>query len=266
MKEQLIKLLGASLEARFTTALTLLATLVAGGLLSWSIVRQDAAAGRSSARGVAREWAANMAVEVRHSLSALDVMATMVRQADGGIERFQELTPHFFTNYPALLDLEMQPDGIIRNVYPRQGNEGAIGVNLWESDANVPLLRAIRDSGELTVQGPLKLFQGDHECLVARQPLYFDHPAEPRRFWGFVTAIIRFDKLIEQAGFEALADNGYLYELRGAYNLTGKERVIASSGEMLFDNAVSGVIRLPGGNWTLHIIPAHGWNNPRLTR
>jgi len=264
MQELWARLVGEPLAGRHLTALTLMFALLSGALLSWHLVRQDADARRRSAEGTVREWAANLQVELRHSLSVLDVMATVVRQADGSIGRFQELAPHFFTNYPAVLDLEMQKDGIIHDVYPREGNEGAIGVNLWESDADVPLLKVIRDTGELTVQGPIKLFQGPFEGLVARKPLYFDRPGEPRSFWGFVTAIVRIDKLVERAGFADLAKAGFHYELRGAYSATGKERVIARSGEAPLADTVSGAVHLPGGNWALHVEPVGGWTRPVL--
>ncbi len=248
------------LRGKENAILTFLACLLVGYLISISIIGRNTDAARQEARGTAREWAANLEVEMSHSISVLDVMATMVRQADGGIDDFQKLAPHFFTNYPAVLDLEMQKDGIIVDVYPREGNEAAIGVNLFESGENVDAVKATRDSGKLTLAGPVKLFQGI-DGIAARMPLYFDRPGEPHKFWGFVAAIFTLDKLIELAKFDDLQAKGYLYELRRTSVVTGGERVISRSGERELVDAVSSAINIPGENWDLHIEPVNHWTS-----
>ena len=245
-------------------ALTLLASLIFGSLTSWRILYQSEQSTRNAARALTSELSANIEVHISHSLSVLDLMATMVRQSEGHPDQFQELASHFFPNYPAILDLEMQQNGIITDIYPLKGNESALGVNLFASNANVPLLEKIRDSGETVLQGPIKLFQLEENGLVARMPVYLDQTDNSKRFWGFVTAIIRFEKFIEIAGFKNVPSRGYNYELRRSETPSGETEIIAHSSKFPLQKTINSTIHLPGGDWILHVKPVKGWQNTRL--
>lgn len=245
-------------------ALTLMATLSFGALISWRILDQSMQSTRNAAQALTSELSANIEVHISHSLSVLDQMATMVRQSGGHPDQFQELASHFFPNYPAILDLEMQENGIITDIYPLEGNETALGVNLFASDANVPLLEKIKNSGETVLQGPIKLFQLEENGLVARMPVYLDQADNSRRFWGFVTAIIRFEKFIEIAGFKDVPSRGYDYELRRSEAPSGETEIIAQSSKVPLQETISNNIHLPGGDWVLHIKPVKGWQNISL--
>ncbi len=238
--------------------ITFIVCLLIGGAIAQSITRRSTSAARAEAHGLAREWAANLEVEMSHSISVLDVMATMVRQADGGIGPFQALAPHFFSNYPAVVALEMQKDGIISDVYPRAGNEAAIGLDLFQDPVNRPAAIATRDSGRLTIHGPFKLVQGT-EGIAARLPLFFDQPGEPRKFWGFVTAIFTLDRLMQRAGFKELGRKGYQYELRRISRVTGKDLLLSQSAREPLMDSESAAVNLPGESWTLHVQPTAGW-------
>ncbi len=240
-----------------------LVCLVIGGAIARGILRHSAAAARAEAHGLAAEWAANLEVEMSRSISVLDVLATMVRQADGGIGPFQTLVPHFITNYPAVVALEMQKDGIITDIYPRAGNEAAIGVNLFEDPVNRPAAITTRDSGRLTIHGPFKLMQGT-EGIAARLPLYFDQPGGERKFWGFVTAIFTLDRLVQRAGFNELRRKGYHYELRRVSRVTGQSLVISQSDPEPLRDSESAAVNLPGEDWLLAVRPIAGWRNHGL--
>lgn len=244
--------------------LTLLATLTFGSLTSWQILEQSKQSARNAAQALASELSANIEVHITHSLSVLDLMATMVRQSEGHPDRFQQLAPHFFPKYPAILDLELQENGIITDIYPLEGNETALGVNLFASNANVPLLEKIKTSGETILQGPIKLFQLEENGLVARMPVYIDQADDSKRFWGFVTAIIRFEKFIEIAGFKDLPSRGYDYELRRSAASIGETEIIASSSQFPLRETINNIIHLPGGDWILHVKPVGGWQNSSL--
>lgn len=160
--------------------------------------------------------------------------------------------------------LEMQKDGVITDVYPLKGNEGALGVNLFQSDANAPLLEKIKRSGETVLHGPIKLFQLEENGLVARMPVHLEHKDHPATFWGFVTAIIRFEKFIEITGLTNLPRKGYHYELRRGETFTSENEIIARSFEFPLDNTMTKAIPVPGGDWILQVYPISGWHDSNL--
>ena len=71
--------------------------------------------------------------------------------------------------------------GVISQVYPLAGNEKSVGFNqLADALQNKEALRA-RDSGQMTLTGPINLVQGG-VGVVARLPIMLDEQGAPR-FW-----------------------------------------------------------------------------------
>ena len=59
---------------------------------------------------------------------------------------------------------EIAKDGIVSQIYPMEGNEDVIGLNMIENPERKKEARLARDSGEYTIAGPFELVQGGTVC------------------------------------------------------------------------------------------------------
>lgn len=66
---------------------------------------------------------------------------------------------------------EIAKDGIVSQIYPMEGNEDVIGLNMIENPERKKEARLARDSGEYTIAGPFELLQGEKGVLLF-DPVY----------------------------------------------------------------------------------------------
>jgi diguanylate cyclase (GGDEF)-like protein len=95
-------------------------------------------------------------------------------------------------------NLIIAPKGVMKFVYPIQGNESIYNWDLLQDPrANVQqqILRALQTK-KMTMNGPFQLLQGING-LVARKPIYQDGA-----FWGFVSVGVNLDQLLAEAGIK----------------------------------------------------------------
>ena len=128
----------------------------------------------------------------------------------GGLRAFTALTrdlPEFereFDEYASALSatvrgiraVQLTEGGIIRQTYPRAGNESVLGLDVRrhpEPDVREDFLRALR-TGDVSVSGPAALVQGG-SALIARQTLPVPPGAESR----VVSLIIHIEPLLGEA-------------------------------------------------------------------
>ncbi|MBD0383397.1 bifunctional diguanylate cyclase/phosphodiesterase [Paenibacillus sedimenti] len=93
-------------------------------------------------------------------------------------------------------NLLIVPKGIVKYVYPLQGNESIVNWDLL-NDPRANLQEQIQrglQTKKMTVDGPFKLLQGNNG-LVARKPIY-----QNGNFWGFVSVGLDKDKLLLESG------------------------------------------------------------------
>lgn len=79
---------------------------------------------------------------------------------------------------------EIAKDGIISQIYPMEGNEDVIGLNMIENPERKKEARLARDSGEYTIAGPFELVQGGNGVLLF-DPVYRTDDKGCKKFWGF---------------------------------------------------------------------------------
>lgn len=134
-------------------------------------------------------------------------------------------------------------------VYPRAGNEKAIGLHYPDQPEQWPVIERIVASGAPALAGPLKLVQGG-TGLVYRVPLFID-----RKYWGLISTVIDADSFFK-AIFAESTDRQHDYAIRGKDGLGAKGDAVW--GDMaLFDRPDSVVqeVEIPGGRWIIAVSP-----------
>ena len=150
-------------------------------------------------------------------------------------------------------------------IYPRDGNEWAIGVDLAALPEHRQMVKEVINTRKTLLAGPVKLLDGDL-AFISRSPIFLTPSgADPETgvYWGLTGLIFDKDSLIEEAG---LNDSSAKLQ----YALQGKDGR-GASGDVFFgdksifqNNPVVLEVTLPNGSWQLAAILAGGWpkNSP----
>lgn len=141
---------------------------------------------------------------------------------------------------------------VLRQVYPRPGNEAAIGLDYRQNPKQWPKVEQTILNGKTMVDGPLPLVQGGIG-VISRTPVM--RPATPggqSHYFALVSIVIDLSTLLDQAGISD-SDLG----LKLAIQTNGQ--VFHGDNQLIGQNPVGLDIRFPGGVWRIYAIPSTGW-------
>jgi diguanylate cyclase (GGDEF)-like protein/PAS domain S-box-containing protein len=240
----------------------LVSGLVLGGF-AWRAEMQRIDAHRAEARLLAGDVAQALENRMERLMSATYLMAAFVRANGGEVTQFEQLATEMLPFYPGVTSLGLAPGGIVRYAIPLEPNRATIGFNQLADPVQSPEAFLARDTGRLTLAGPLNLVQGGLGA-VGRLPVFLPHPQrqEPQ-FWGFAFVTIRFPDAFEGLGLESLTERGYRYELWRRHPDTGQRQVIAASEDVIsgqpLKQGVGRSVKVPNGEWLLDVEPRAGW-------
>lgn len=150
------------------------------------------------------------------------------------------------------------PDHVIRHVFPVEGNEAAIGLDLSTHPAFAGTVELLNRTGNPVLAGPHPLVQGG-EGLIAREPLFrTDSRASTRIVWGQVSMPMDMDAFYHQAGVGEFA-HMFRLAIRGRDG-KGADGEVFFGDPTLFDaDPVLLQVSLPGGAWEIAAKPMGGW-------
>ena len=241
-------------------AAVFLIALLAMSLVVWKLEQRSVQAERLHYTELASNHANAIQVSIERALSATYAIAAIVRQGKGQVTDFEGLASEMLPLYPGISSLALSPAGVVRYVAPLAGNERAIGFDQLNDAKQGPEARRARDSGQLTLAGPLDLVQGGLG-IVGRLPIFLDGSEGRGLFWGLISVVIRFPQGLSGAHLEQLQTSGLHYELWRVHPVTQKKQVIAATTQEPLDNPTEHNLSLPNGTWTLSVAPIAGWGS-----
>ena len=200
-------------------------------LLVWQVERQRVAAERVVLLSLATDQAKAIESRIDRLLSSTYLVAAALRKDKGAIIDFESIGLEILPFYPGITSLSLSPDGVITHAVPLEPNRGSIGFNQLQDPQQSPEAFLARDTGQLTLAGPLNLVQGGLG-VVGRLPVYLNDELSVRRFWGFVNVAIRFPEALNATGLASLRELGYHHELWRTHPKTG-ERVVIATAELI---------------------------------
>lgn len=234
---------------------------ICAGTVVWVLERQELSQQRTQVADMAGDHVQALQRAIELALSANNALVALVRQGHGKVTQFEEIGNEMLPFYPGIAAMGLSPNGVVRHVVPRQGNENSIGFDqLNDPRQGAESVRA-RETGRLTLAGPVELVQGGLG-VVGRQPVYLENNHGQRAFWGFTYVTIRLPQVLEAARLPQLTTRGYHYRLWRIHPETGQEQTISASEPPPGADAVSRSMNLPNGQWTLSLEPAKGWGDP----
>lgn len=196
---------------------------------------------------------------VTELLYKTETLSALVIQRDGKIQNFNEVAAIIFDS-PALVNVLIAPDGIVCDVYPKQGNERVIGYDLFgEGEGNIEAIMA-KESGRLVFGGPFNLIQGG-QALVGRLPVYLDGSDGDRDFWGLVSVTLEYPRVLDDVHLSEFEAAGFLYEIWRISPDTDDKQIIAKSeGDISAHIAyIEKYVPIMNTGWYFRIAPARQW-------
>ena len=155
---------------------------------------------------------------------------------------------------------ELAPNGVVTDVFPKQGNEKAFGINMLTDHERKEDANRAKETGNYTLGGPYELKQGGTGTLLFH-PVYKSDPTDNDSFWGFVIMVIDWDKFIDEIGVDRLSEASYCYEIWTTDETTGNRVVLTQSQEHIPENSLTVECEIPNYTWYVDIIPEEGWTS-----
>ena len=172
---------------------------------------------------------------------------------------FSELAEKIPNEDGVIKAFELAPEGIVTDIYPKQGNEGAFGLDMLQEHERKKDAILARDSGKYTIGGPYQLKQGGTGALLFN-PVYQDNNSEQDEFWGFVILVIDWDRFIGEINLDYLSDADFCYRI-WTYDRGSRDKIIlAESQDNMPDNILTVECAVPNNTWYFDIIPSEGWS------
>ena len=172
---------------------------------------------------------------------------------------FSELAEKIPNEDGVIKAFELAPEGIVTDIYPKEGNEGAFGLDMLQEHERKKDAILARDSGKYTLGGPYQLKQGGTGALLFN-PVYQDNNSEQGEFWGFVILVIDWDRFIREINLDYLSDADFCYRI-WTYDRSSSDKIIlAESQDNMSDNILTVECAVPNNTWYFDIIPSEGWS------
>ena len=175
-------------------------------------------------------------------------VTTAASLGDFGVN-FESFAGQLREGVAGIRNLNVAPDGVVRFVYPRAGNEAIVGrdlINDSRLDVREEVARAIKLS-KMVVSGPIELVVGG-VGVVARLAIH-----RGDSFWGVINVSINLRTILEEAGITT--QSKLQLALRDA-----RGRVFFGAPALFDSEPVAHLIELPDRYWELAAIPILGWH------
>ncbi|MCZ4316819.1 EAL domain-containing protein [Comamonadaceae bacterium G21597-S1] len=213
-------------------------------------------------RGKIAQMAAERAQVLRRSVEGMladnRALAALVHQGHGEVVNFEAAASQLLSGGSRVLALSLSPGGVVRHVMPLAGNENLIGFDQLNDPGQRREAVFARDTGRLTLAGPLQLAQGGLG-VVSRLPIFLPQPDGENRFWGFSNVTIRLQDLLSAAELGELRARDVEYRLWRVLPDSGEHQIISASHPDPLSEPLRRSLEVPNGAWNLDLAPVGGW-------
>ena len=142
---------------------------------------------------------------------------------------FSELAEKIPNEDGVIKAFELAPDGIVTDIYPKQENEGAFGLDMLQEHERKKDAVVAKESGKYTIGGPYQLKQGGTGALLFN-PVYQDNNSEQGEFWGFVILVIDWDRFMSDINLKSLSEADFCYKI-WSYDRSSEDKVILAQSQ-----------------------------------
>ena len=173
-------------------------------------------------------------------------------------KRFDSLAELMQENEDVIEARELAEDGVVSQIYPMEGNEAAMGLDMLENPARKKEARLAMESGQYTIAGPYELIQGEMGALLF-DPVYMTDENGEKKFWGFSILVMNWGNFLREVELNKLEEAGYDFQIWKKDLYTGEKIVIDESEKLDLKNSLEVVCTVPNDTWYFEIVPENGW-------
>lgn len=235
--------------------ITFLAVLIVTLLINENQVKRE----KLKATYTAESTVSRVESQLSKYLAESDLMKRIVENGyDIDNEQFDALSQLMQEDEDVIEARELAKDGVVSRIYPIEGNEAAMGLDMLQNPARKKEARLAMKSGQYTIAGPYELVQGGMGALLF-DPAYVTDENGEKNFWGFSILVMNWDRFIDQVELEKLEEAGYEYQIWKKDLYTGEKVVIDQSEGMNLKNSLEVACSVPNDIWYFEIVPQNGW-------
>lgn len=169
-------------------------------------------------------------------------------------QQFNRLAGFMKKNKDVIEAYELAPDGIVKQIYPYEGNEEAYEMNMLELSERKREALLAKESEKYTIAGPYELKQGGIGALIF-DPIYVEDNTE---FWGFSILVLNWESFMKEFQVTKLSDAGYRFNI-WKRDSEGNRVTIADDGYGEVENALVVQCSVPNDTWYFEIAPKKNW-------
>ena len=201
--------------------------------------------------------------KIEKYLSAADFLKNylLLNGEEATSAAFAQLAPAIMDKNGVIQCLELAKDGTIDKVYPLQGNEHVLGLNLLTAEKRSYEASLARSTGKYTIAGPFPLVQGGVGALLL-DPIFKHNSKGEYGFWGFAVVVIDWEAFVKEVNLQHLEKSGYHYSIWHRDPYTGAKASIAASDHLVSADAIQVSCPMPNDFWYVDIEVDGGWISP----
>ena len=247
-----------SKKIRFYTVLVFLAAFLLVNAVGHIQVNHHKEQEQYKASYTAETTVRRIESQLNRYLAKADILKKMIESGAVISENeFSKLGQYMLDDDGVIQAIEVAKSGIISMVYPLEGNEAAIGLDLFQNPERKTSAQLAKNSGEYNIGGPYSLVQGGTGALLM-DPVYVNN-TEKNELWGLTLLVIDWDQFIKELDLSKLEDASYHYQIWKTNPDTGEKIVLAQSDNVALDDAMDVLCDVPNDTWHFEILPENGW-------
>lgn len=240
--------------------------LVTGFALSVALGKLDVREESYKAKAQVTSKLANLRTqlegEVRSTFAVTDGIAQLLR-LDGGIssEHFEGMSRQAIASQPHIHHIALAPNDVVRDVFPREGNEKVMGMDYRKVPDQYGALLWSREHEASLLAGPVELVQGGRG-FIYRRPVFVKNSSGDEVYWGNASVVSDVFQLLDAGGVN-MASNLQV-ALRGKDGLGADGGTFFGNSKIFHGEAVTTDVEVPGGTWQVAALPKNGWPTTSL--
>ena len=192
-------------------------------------------------------------------MAKLQVMEGHLIETGGSFDTFGPIAERMLTD-EAVRSFIFAPEGIVEGVFPLEGNEPVIGLNMNTDGAgNLEAQDAIK-TGNLILAGPFELIEGGIG-VCGRLPVYLENENGERQYWGLVTVTLNYPEIFAESAINRVNEQGYACRVWRINPDDGQEQTILETEIPLEKgtNVVDYEVSLFNTTWTFSFASIKAW-------
>ena len=173
---------------------------------------------------------------------------------------FEPLVMDYIEANPDVINIALAPDLVVTSVFPREGNEAALGLDYRQNADQLPKVMQAIELGHGIVTGPVDLVQGG-QGLILRQPIFlksYGFTVSGKVEWGIISMVVDYDSFVSGLGLSELAAD-YDVVIREVGDEKYAQQIFFGDATVFDQDPARLMFDFPFGTWELAATTKGGW-------